>query len=823
MTASYRLSAALALLSLPRGGEGTSIKTDYLPLGHVRTDPILSQTCLTDHVHTFYGPNVMPRPEVTFEDLVATTDNTGNVEENKSLYWHPTVYRYDQLTGTYTRNEIGQSSAYYIWANEDSPRAFPPGFRMIAGRNGDTESEFPNAFAECVEPSPCLRPDGCHTENDFFPREACVELEVSMFFPNCWDGRLDSADHASHVAYTIEGGEISFFFRIFDYDGGWHTFSDGSSTFHADYISGWDQDFMQGVLDNCETESLGPNPDSFCEEHITFRDGPKCTDEATCDFASPILLEKLRQIQPRTLPDMRAGISPEATDVVSSLPRGTCTGTLLLPPGVAAKPPRPPAQPPAPPELCDDDGAVCGHLNDGECDDGGAGSVYSLCPYGKDCTDCGARVAGWAIPDARHEVRCCSGTQLGAMWDKRAGCDVWAESDGPEMGGCHHGKTFEEAEAVCAGAGARLCTKDELASDCTRGTGCGHDRDLARSSDPLESRLLRIESLLESQAASMERLEFAVTGLTARRDSGHSERRPLPLDALLLPSGRESPPSTPQSSRGPPSPPPPPSRLSLGTAQPRASGLEHCERCEGFLWKQAQHTSGFSRRWFELVGSELRYYEAPPAAGGQAPQPKTVVVSGATVAVAAPAREGGRHRLRLTPAPDKQKRGRWVGDHFSFQTYHLEAESEEDATRWHEALWARVAGGGPLAVVASLTSPPARGSMAELQQEGGLGVGHIGREEEWRGLEEWLGRDMGQDQLQPFFDWELGSLAGGPADFALATFEIGVTSGGLVAAADEAARALVEEAVPLLWCSLEPREGKVATPYAAEARPPLQR
>jgi len=183
-------------------------------------------------------------------------------------------------------------------------------------------------------------------------------------------------------------------------------------------------------------------------------------------------------------------------------------------------------------------------------------------------------------------------------------------------------------------------------------------------------------------------------------------------------------------------------------------------------------------------------------------------------------------------------------------------------------------------------------------------------------------RDMGQDQLQPLFDWvlvharprlahtalrrmlepELGNLAGGPADFALATFEIGVTSvgdlalrrwrctladsalyaalaaaplptlaaaygcgasweqtaaaaaaaaaddpppalaflrravrwresvtfrtapeGGLVAAADEAARALVEEAVPLLWCSLEPREGKVATPYAAEARPPLHR
>jgi len=50
------------------------------------------------------------------------------------------------------------------------------------------------------------------------------------------------------------------------------------------------------------------------------------------------------------------------------------------------------------------------------------------------------------------------------------------------MGGCHHSKTFPEAEAICAAAGARLCTKDELTSDCTRGTGCGHDRDLIWSS-----------------------------------------------------------------------------------------------------------------------------------------------------------------------------------------------------------------------------------------------------------------------------------------------------------------------------------------------------
>lgn len=30
-------------------------------------------------------------------------------------------------------------------------------------------------------------------------------------------------------------------------------------------------------------------------------------------------------------------------------------------------------------------------LNDGECDDGGSGSAFSICPLGTDCGDCGYR------------------------------------------------------------------------------------------------------------------------------------------------------------------------------------------------------------------------------------------------------------------------------------------------------------------------------------------------------------------------------------------------------------------------------------------------
>ena len=38
--------------------------------------------------------------------------------------------------------------------------------------------------------------------------------------------------------------------------------------------------------------------------------------------------------------------------------------------------------------LCTD---TCRWAGDGECDDGGSGSLYSVCEYGTDCMDCGPR------------------------------------------------------------------------------------------------------------------------------------------------------------------------------------------------------------------------------------------------------------------------------------------------------------------------------------------------------------------------------------------------------------------------------------------------
>merc|ERR1712107_110662 len=88
----------LMMIPAPLLVEGTSFKMDFLSSGTVRTDPLMfSQTgeCLSDHVHRFYGAasDRTMRPEVSYSDLRNAPGNTGNVEENKSLYWNPAIYK----------------------------------------------------------------------------------------------------------------------------------------------------------------------------------------------------------------------------------------------------------------------------------------------------------------------------------------------------------------------------------------------------------------------------------------------------------------------------------------------------------------------------------------------------------------------------------------------------------------------------------------------------------------------------------------------------------------------------------------------------------
>ena len=92
-----------------------------------------------------------------------------------------------------------------------------------------------------------------------------------------------------------------------------------------------------------------------------------------------------------------------------------------------------------------------------------------------------------------HEVRCCheSSTNPGG-WSKHSSgncaaagfTSTWGESSFSGGVGCVHSATYDQAQQICSNAGGRLCTKDELLADCTRGSGCSHDSDYIWSSTP---------------------------------------------------------------------------------------------------------------------------------------------------------------------------------------------------------------------------------------------------------------------------------------------------------------------------------------------------
>ena len=81
-----RLSATILAFFI-LGVYADFFRNDFLPVGHVRTDAIINPDCLSDHVHTFYGPPLL-YPKVTFDDLRNSDPSlsSGNINENNSLY-----------------------------------------------------------------------------------------------------------------------------------------------------------------------------------------------------------------------------------------------------------------------------------------------------------------------------------------------------------------------------------------------------------------------------------------------------------------------------------------------------------------------------------------------------------------------------------------------------------------------------------------------------------------------------------------------------------------------------------------------------------------
>jgi len=341
--------------------KATSFKMDFLSAGTVRTDALMYSKigdCVSDHVHRFYGavsPRSM-RPDATFQDLREAPGDTGNVEENKSLYWNPVIYKVvnpeSQDEKRFEIVPVWFASAYYVFRTGETT-AFPEGLKMRTG----FDEKVNRATSTCDGSYRCEREDegGCNgygptdqEEHGFLPVRGCGELELNIKFPTCWDGvNAEAPDPAvqSHVSYALECGEhgnecfdfdcpeshpvripeIHLYVRILGYEGGAHMFANETDVFHSDYFSGWDVDELQTVLDNCENYSDAAMPDCFCSDWLTYKGHGK---EEGVQYPDEDIVEGLQEIQPDPI-DTQATICAEEVTNIPSVPRGACNGDLI--------------------------------------------------------------------------------------------------------------------------------------------------------------------------------------------------------------------------------------------------------------------------------------------------------------------------------------------------------------------------------------------------------------------------------------------------------------------------------------------------------------
>ena len=157
--------------------------------------------------------------------------------------------------------------------------------------------------------------------------------------PTCWNGNPGiTNNHIDHMAYTTDGTvagpcptgyerrvpQIQLFVRISPYRGADvdYILSDEGDVFHVDFMNGWQEGKLQEVIDHCPIEGdreSGYNPPCDCEQFLTPNNNE--AERAVCDDEVKYL------------------ILNEDTDVVSTLPRGSCEGSSIVPKSWDVNPP----------------------------------------------------------------------------------------------------------------------------------------------------------------------------------------------------------------------------------------------------------------------------------------------------------------------------------------------------------------------------------------------------------------------------------------------------------------------------------------------------
>ena len=231
------------------------------PVRSASDDPIVGGA---SHSHEFYGNETISLGS-TYTSLSAGTTACHDPHD-KASYWHPTLY----VRGT--RVPLPKSTAYYTahGKSRGSMSSWPAGLRIIAG----------DSHATAPQPTRIVY-WGCGNGSSvskvaFVPQcqSGDTGLTAHVLFPDCWDGlHLDSADHKSHMAYSVSDqcppthpvslptliirwqwtglypapGDVT----LASCNSGTCDSSGSPFTMHSDWINAWDQPVLDALVAQC--------------------------------------------------------------------------------------------------------------------------------------------------------------------------------------------------------------------------------------------------------------------------------------------------------------------------------------------------------------------------------------------------------------------------------------------------------------------------------------------------------------------------------------------------------------------------------------------
>jgi hypothetical protein len=279
-------------------------------------DPIVNPGTQATHYHGIMGGSNFG-PTVEGDALMDSKCTTAKIKNDKSNYWVPSLFFQDPKNGTFEKVPLFYMNVYYFFEpTDDDIKPFPVGMKMMSGDsktrsppkaagalNLDPDNGIPINPVQWTCPRSSYDPPSYPVNSDGttagivdpnnkgsgsgFPLYPCdgyaSPLRQDIHFPSCYNPAAGLDDYKNSMTFPSNVGFKQncpkgwvhvphIFFEVYwntplfdDYwtpDGKTQPFvlATGDATgysSHGDFISGWDQNTLQTIIETCDAGDAG--------------------------------------------------------------------------------------------------------------------------------------------------------------------------------------------------------------------------------------------------------------------------------------------------------------------------------------------------------------------------------------------------------------------------------------------------------------------------------------------------------------------------------------------------------------------------------------